>query len=149
MDTPAERPSFLVRPSFFALTHGGCALAAAAILAADAAFRPDDFKDTTFPFTVSLCYVLYALGAFLLAWMRRRSPSMPAFTTTFYSLPFVFVALVALLVSFSEGCEGLLSLVREPYFWFLLVITIPGLATLARGIRALGLFLARLFRTSS
>ncbi|MBR6021324.1 MAG: hypothetical protein IK066_02775 [Kiritimatiellae bacterium] len=147
MAPPASRPSFLVRPSFFALTHGGCSLVAAAILAADAV-RPGELKNTDFLFTMALWYVLYALGAFLLAWMRRRSPSMPAFTTSLYSFPFVCVALVALHVSFSEGCEGLLSLVREPYFWFLLANVLPGLATLARLLRALFLLLLRPFRPS-
>lgn len=153
MDSPAPSSSFLVRPSFFAITHGGCSLVAAAILAAYAAWHPD-FSDPTFLFGVALCYVLYALGAFLLAWMRRRSPAMPALTTTLYSLPAALVALVCLLVAFamlarsiSEGCEvphPFLSLVREPFFWFLLVISIPGLATLARFLRAFFLFLRRL-----
>lgn len=142
MDSPAPASSFLVRPSFFAITHGGSSLVAAAILVAYAAWHPA-FKDPTILFVLALCYVIYALGAFLLAWLRRRSPSMPAFTTTLYSLPFVFVALVALLVSFSEGCEGLLSLVREPYFWFLLANVLPGLATLARLLRAIFLLLRR------
>ena len=139
------RPS-ASRPSFFALTHGGCSLVAAAILAGAAAFRPDDFEDTTFPFTVSLCYVLYAIGAFLLAWMRRRSPSMPAFTTSLYSFPFAFIALFLLLgfftflkCLFQEGIspQPFLPLVREPYFWFILANVLPGLATLARLLRAL------------
>ena len=153
MDSPTSRSSFLVRPSFFVLTHGGCSLVAAAILAVYAAFCPDDIKDTTFIFTVSLCYVLYAIGAFLLAWMRRRSPSMPAFTTTLYSLPVAFVALACLLISFtvlarsfSEGCEvphPILAMVREPFFWFLLANVLPGLATLARLLRAFFLFLRR------
>lgn len=155
MDSPAPSSSFLVRPSFFAITHGGCSLVAAAILAAYAAWHPD-FSDPTILFVVSLCYVLYALGAFLLAWMRRRSPAMPALTTTLYSFPFICVAIVFLLAfftvlarSFSEGCEvphPFLAMVREPGFWFILVISIPGLTTLARFLRAFFLFLRRLSR---
>lgn len=155
MDSLAPASSFLVRPSFFAITHGGSSLIAAAILAAYAAWHPG-FWDPTFLFVVALCYVLYALGAFLLAWIRRRSPSMPAFTTTFYSLPSICVALVCILVSFailarsiSEGCEEphpFLAMVREPFFWFILVISIPGLATLARFLRAFFLFLRRFSR---
>ena len=47
--------------------------------------------------------------------------------------------------SFQEGIspQPFLSLVREPYFWFILANVLPGLATLARLLRALFLLLRR------
>lgn len=132
------RPSFLVRPSFFALAHGGCSLAAATILAVNHALHPPpDSAATTFPFILAF-FVLCALGAFLLAWMRRRSPSMPAFTTTLYSLPLACVVVFYHFVFFkycSDELPPFPSLLRDPSFWYLLAI--PVLATLARLLRAI------------
>ena len=152
------KPPLLVRPAFFALTHGVAPLLGAAVMAVEtvaAILSPDPVRwpDADFPFALHLVWTLYALGAFLLAFLRRRSPAMPAFTTALYSLPPLAVTLLAVLFvwAFADLDDlpyALSACLREPLFWLALSTFPAALATLARLLRALFLLLRRPFRPS-
>ena len=149
------KPPLLVRPAFFALTHGVAPLLGAAevtvwavvdILSAD----PVRWPDADFPFALGLAWTVYAFGAFLLAFLRRRSPAMPAFTTTLYSLPPLAVTLLAVLFvwAFADLDDlpyTLSACLRDPLFWLALSTFPAAVAILCRLLRALFLLLRRAF----
>lgn len=153
------KPPLFVRPSFFALTHGVAPLLGAAVVAVWVTVvvlssDPVRWPDAPFRgFGLPLAWTLYALGAFLLAFLRRRSPAMPAFTTTLYSLPPLAATLLAVLFvwAFADLDDlpyTLSACLREPLFWLALSTFPAALAILCRVLRALFLLLLRPFRPS-